>query len=237
MIDKIISIGDSFLAGAELTYPLPDTELTAPALLAKKYNKKFLNLAVPGIGLQLATNILLEQIEKQVIDGNTLIVFCLSPVGRIDFIPKELSDDFKTTLDYRFFQDVEAGKYSKERLTDNFKGVTGIYTYLKDTIDFYQMGELHYLAFISLLKNLVPICDFKIITFFGFQPYFMNSTNHNHYVKINFKEDVLSDTGFVHWAESNNFHIHKYGHPGKEAHAELSKIIEHKVFEKYGKIL
>jgi len=237
MIEKIISIGDSFLAGAEITYPLPDNEFTAPALLSKKYKKQFLNLAVPGIGLQLATNIFLEQIENRVADSNTLVIFCLPPVGRIDFIPKKISDDFKPTLDYTFFRDIEAGKYSKDRLTSDFNNIKGIYNYLQDTVDFYKMGELHYLTCISLLKNLISIYDFKIITFFGSKPYFIHRPNHHHYVKINFEEDILSNTGFVQWSESNNYYIHKFGHPGKEAHAELCNIIENKVLEKYGNIL
>lgn len=235
MIKKIVSIGDSFLAGAEIVYPLPDNNFTAPALLAKKYNKQFINLALPGIGLQLAINILLDKIVDATIDSETLVVFCLPPIGRIDFIPKKISDSFKPTLDYSFFKAVEEGVFGKERLTEDFRGVAGIYNFLDDNIDFVQMGELLYLSSISLLKNLMSIYDFKIITFFGQKPLFINRPNYYHYVKLNFKDDIGFPEGFVTWAVENNFYIHEYGHPGKEAHKELSKLIETKFLEKYEK--
>jgi hypothetical protein len=236
MIKNIVSIGDSFLAGSELTYPLPDTQYTAPALLANKYGKKFINLAKPGIGLQLATYRLLENIENKNIDGNTLVIFCIPPVGRIDFVPTKSSNNFKSTLDYAFFSAIEEGKIDKTRLTDSFSDTAQMYSYLKDNIDIYKKGELHYLASISLLQNLMLIYDFKIITFFGFNANFICDQNHHVFDKIGFKQDVLSSKGFVHWANSNSYFIHENGHPGKEAHAALSEIIEKKVFEKYDKL-
>jgi hypothetical protein len=146
MINKIVSIGDSFLAGAELTYPLPDTEHTAPALLAKKYKKEFRNFAYSGVGIQLIIHVLLENIENKNIDGNTLVVCGIPPIGRIDFIPKIISDKFRPTLDYSFFISLEEGKFNLNRITPDFNNMIQLHQNLRTNVDFYRMGELHYIS-------------------------------------------------------------------------------------------
>jgi len=64
----------------------------------------------------------------------------------------------------------------------------------------------------------------------------MHKPNRDHFLKLNFVPDVLDIDGFVEWAEKKNFIIHEFGHPGKEAHRELSNLIEQRIFEKYGKL-
>jgi len=230
MYKHVIAIGDSFLEGAELTYPLPDKNYVAPALIAQKLNLDFYNLATSGVGM-LAVLEQLKFAEQAGILAGSLVVYSIPPTGRIDF-PE--AQDSRFTLDYWFHKNILDGKFDGPKAF--LEGIEQDEKYNKfkrlyqavPTVDYVTFGEqIQYTALAALEQQLQGVTAVGIC---GHPQHFTDSYwGSKAQLVLKRLNPMFVTEGFTGWAKNNNYSIMPYGHPGKDAHQALSYILEEHV--------
>lgn len=221
MFKNIITLGDSFFEGAELS----NNDLVAPSLLSKHFKCDYHNFAKSGVGILS----LIQQFHqsKSLITEDTLLLYVLPPSGRIDFFQNNKNSKF--VIDYWYFSNVIAGTFDgpiHKNLESNesFVKYKKLYDLIGKDTDFIGMGEYIHLSGLNYFFNLIK--DIKSIGIVG-HPQWMSIDYLNDEVNelITNNNLLFNNEGFTGWSKKNNYPIMKYGHPGDIAHKELFGLL------------
>jgi hypothetical protein len=117
MVANLVTIGDSWPAGAELKNP---KLLSFPALIGERLHIKSINLAVPATSADQALYTLIN--ASLPICNNTLVLFCLTGISRSmnikDDRPKEIHPTSNTPASkayYKFIHSNQLDKFNRIR--------------------------------------------------------------------------------------------------------------------------
>ena len=226
MYKNVIAIGDSFMEGAELTFPLPDKTKVAGALLADHYGCDFYNLAKSGAGILSIIEQLKLAKQGGILTEDSLIVYSIPPAGRIDL---PTVDKVSYTIDYWFHMRILDGKFNLP-VPDNLETQRSyqlakvLHTSCSD-LDFMHLGEqIHYSGLCAFFKLLEQYTSCGII---GHPQYLLDSYYMNQTVELLKAQKNLQfiEEGFTGWAKANKYSIMPYGHPGADAHRALFELL------------
>ena len=212
--------------------------MITPAILSKKLNCKLYNFAMSGVGILS----LLEQINHaenmRLLTKNSLILFCIPPPGRIDFIQHNKGGDERFVIDYWYYSSVLNGvfndedKLQKELIKQkSFIKYKKLYDAIGEDTDFLKMADLiHYSGVCGLINKLKDYDNMGIIG------HTLNSSIDDYHnktlqvLKDNNKNNIFFiENGFTVWAKQHNFEIKPFGHPGEEAHETLAKMMLNRI--------
>lgn len=226
MYKNVIAIGDSFMEGAELTFPLPDKTNVAGALLAQHYGCDFYNLARSGSGI-LA---IIEQIKLAQVGGiltqDSLVLYSIPPAGRIDL---PMKDKHTFTIDYWYHMRILEGKFDLS-IQDNieqrreYQIAKSLFESCKD-VDFMLLGEhIHYSGLCAFYNLLAQYNHCGII---GHPQHLLDTYYRDETMSLLAKQQRLLflKEGFTGWAKANKYSIMPYGHPGADAHKALFELL------------
>jgi hypothetical protein len=223
---NVIAIGDSFMEGAEITFPLPDKDNVAGALLAKHYGCDFYNLAQSGVGILAIIEQLKLAKQGGILTEDSLIVYSIPPAGRIDL---PTVDKVSYTIDYWFHMRILDGKFDLP-VPDNLESqrsyqlAKALHTSCKD-LDFMQLGEqIHYSGLCAFFKLLEQYNNCGIV---GHPQYLIDSYYMNQTIELlkAQKKLLFIEEGFTGWTKANKYSIMPYGHPGADAHRALFELL------------
>lgn len=227
MYKHVIAIGDSFLEGAELAYPLPDKQLVAPAIISNRLGVDFYNLAASGVGMLAVLDQLKFAEQAGLLDG-ALVVYSIPPTGRIDF-PEVNNNRF--TVDYWFHKNILDGAFDgpKAFLKDieqdpKYIKFKNLYTALP-AVDYITFGEqIQYTALTAVAQQLQSVTAIGIC---GHPQHFTDSYwGSKAQAALKQLSPWFVAEGFTGWAKQNNYTIMPYGHPGQDAHRALADLLE-----------
>ncbi len=223
---NVISFGDSFFEGAELTTVLPDKKYVAPALVSDFLGVPFYNFASSGVGILSIIDQITNAEKKSLLTPESLVFFSLPPSGRIDFFQ---TDNSKFTLDYWYFNGVLNGTFDGPvhkfiNKNESFIKYKKLHDSIGQSTDFIKMGDvIHFSGVCGLFEKLKP---YKSIGVIGHPQHIMTSGYSDMFNQILKNNNVLFlNDGFTGWSKENKFSIMEYGHPGIDAHEELSKVL------------
>jgi hypothetical protein len=210
MINKIIAIGDSFLAGSELTDPCT----TWPALFANKYQLEYQCLAKPGHSIQFVARTLFEAMHTE--SQDCLFVIHWPSALRMEYVDKQHDTWIQINPNAILF----GNYYSADVQSMYYKHVNSL------------LGDKwHSLVMISLaldaLKQtnhqyvMTTVDDFLFATDFHNPPYIEFLQN-----KCQDKIHWFDNLTFMKWAERNKFALGPKGHPLEHAHQKAFELFE-----------
>lgn len=226
MYKNVIAIGDSFMEGAELTFPLPDKTNVAGALLAQHYGCDFYNLAQSGVGILAIIEQLKMAKQGGILTDDSLIVYSIPPAGRIDL---PMTDKSRFTVDYWYHMRILDGKFDLP-VPDNiaqqrdYQIAKKLHSSLSD-LDFMHLGEqIHYSGLGAFFKLLEGYNSCGII---GHPQYLLDTFYQQQTLELLHSQDKLLfvNEGFTGWATANKYSIMPYGHPGADAHKALFELL------------
>ena len=228
---NVVSFGDSFFEGSELTTSLPDNKYVAPALISNYLGLPFYNFASSGVGILSIIDQITTAEKKSILTPESFVIYSLPPSGRIDFFQ---TDNSKFTLDYWYFSGVLNGTFDGPvhkfiDKNESFIKYKKLHDGIGQSTDFIKMGDIiHFSGICGLMEKLRP---YKSIGVIGHPQHIMTDGYSNTFYDILKNNDILFlNEGFTGWSKSKDFPIMEYGHPGIEAHEELSKLIIKKFY-------
>jgi len=210
MIKKIIAIGDSFLAGSELQ----NSNLTWPALFAKKHQLQYTCLARPGHTIQYVLRTLFETIHLE--NQDCFFIIHWPSALRMEYVDRSSDTWVQINPNAILF----GNKQSIEIQTMYYKNINSL------------LGDKwHSLLAISSAINVLKqtnhqyamstVDDFLFDTKWHNPPYieFLQNQCRNHIHWF----DGLS---FLEWAKLNQFRLGPAGHPLEDAHQKAFEYFE-----------
>ncbi len=207
-IQKVIAIGDSFLAGAELGSP----NLTWPALFARDLNLDYQCLARSGHSIQFVLRNLLESLHKETVP--CFYVLHWPSALRFEYVNRQndtwvqinpnsilFGNDRSEIVKKIYYQDVNS------LLGDKWKALSTIFSAilaLKQTSHSYAMSTVDNFLFDTEFHNPLYI----------------------EYLQNQCRSEIKDFEGlpFHFWAAKNNFLIGPNGHPLEQAHQAAFEI-------------
>ena len=226
MYKNVIAVGDSFMEGAELSYPVPDTTNVVGALLADHYGCDFYNLAQSGAGILAIIEQLKLATQGGILTKDSLIVYSVPPAGRIDL---PTVDKVAYTIDYWYHMRILDGKFDLP-VPDNldtqrsYQLAKVLHDSCRD-LDFMHLGEqIHYSGLCAFFKLLEQYNNCGIV---GHPQYLLDSYYKAQTIELLKAQKNLQfiDEGFTGWAKANKYSIMPYGHPGADAHRALFELL------------
>jgi hypothetical protein len=210
MINKIVAIGDSFLAGSELK----NSNLTWPALFAKKYQLEYQCLAKPGHSIQFVIRTLFEAMHTE--SQNCLFVIHWPNALRMEYVNKQ--DD--TWIQINPNAILLGNEYSTDIQTVYYKHMNSL------------LGDKwHSLAMISMALQMLKqtnhqyamttVDDFLFATDFHNPPYI-------EFLQKQCQDEIhwFDNLTFLKWAEANKFAFGPLGHPLELSHQRAFEYFE-----------
>ena len=227
MYKNVIAIGDSFMEGAEISWPLPDKENVAGAKLAQHWQCDFYNLAQSGAGILSVLEQLKFAEQSGVLTEDSYIIYSLPPSGRIDF--PFVSDKIEAFIvDYWYHTKILDGSFEQPlapHQEPTFLRFKQLYEALGPDIDLVKMGEqIHYSGVVALFGLLSKYPN-RIGVIGHPQHCLDNYYRTALYTAMSDQQLMFVDEGFTGWAKSNKYTIMPCGHPGADAHQALAELI------------
>lgn len=229
MYKNVIAIGDSFMEGAEISWPLPDKENVVGAQLAQHWNCDFYNLAQSGAGILSVLEQLKFAEQSGVIGPDSYVIYSLPPSGRIDF--PFVSDKIEAfVVDYWYHKKILDGTFDQPLPPDIESNPTYVrfkkfYEGLGPDIDLVKMGEQIHYSGVAALFGLLSKYPNRI-GIIGHPQHCLDSYYRTELYRLMDQEKLMFvKHGFAGWANHNKYTIMPYGHPGADAHRALAKLI------------
>ena len=201
-IKKVIAIGDSFLAGSELT----DPKSTWPSLFANKYQLEYVCLAKPGHTIQFVVRTLFETLHKE--SQDCLFVIHWPNALRMEYVDHQNDTWIQINPNAILF----GNEYSSEIQTMYYKHMNSL---LGDKWHSLLMisSALHILQQTNHRYVMTAVDDFMFDTTFHNPPYveFLQASCQDY---IHWFDTMT----FLKWTEANKFAIGQRGHPLEQAH-------------------
>jgi hypothetical protein len=209
-VEKVIAIGDSFLAGSELQ----QFDLTWPGLFAKKYNLKYQCLSQPGHTSQYVLRTLFESLSTE-IDKCIYIIHWPSAI-RFEYVDKENDNWVQLNPNSIIF----GNQYSNSIQKLYYQHINSL------LLDKWHTLLIIYAAIQALDKTnhqyvLTTVDDFLFDTKFH-NPLYVE------FLQKACKDKIywFDNKTFTKWSTDHNFKFGRYGHPLEKAHQAAFEYFE-----------